>query len=54
MQQGLVSKTKPLNPITGCANLSSMDCNYTLAITGNESFTSLWRNFVLLFFAKLF
>ncbi len=44
----------PLNRITGCATFSSNNCNQTFAITGNEFFTSLWRNFDPLFFAELF
>ncbi len=44
----------PLNLITGCATLCSNNCNQAFAITGNESFKSLWRNFGPLFFAELF
>ncbi len=44
----------PLNLITGCGTLCSNNCNQAFAVTGNESFTSLWRNFGPLFFAELF
>ncbi len=40
-----------LNLITGCATLCGNNCNQAFAITGNESFTSLWRNFGPLFLA---
>ncbi len=43
-----------LNLITGCATLCSNNWNQAFVITGNESFTSLWRNFGPLFFAELF
>ncbi len=35
----------PRNPITGCAPLCSNNCNQAFAMTGNVSFTSLWRHF---------
>ncbi len=44
----------PLNVISGCATLCSNNCNQMLAITGNESFTSLWRNVGPLFFEECF
>ncbi len=34
----------PLNLKTGCATLCSNNCYQAFAITGNVSFTSLWRN----------
>ncbi len=42
-----MKKWLPLNLITGCATLCSNKCNQAFAITGNESFTSLCRNFVI-------
>lgn len=44
----------PLNIITGCTTLSNKKCNQAFAITHNESFTSVWRNFGLIFCADLF
>lgn len=36
-----------------CATSHSKNCKQALVKTGNEQFTSLWRNFDPLFFAKL-
>lgn len=44
----------PLNIITGCTTLSNKKCNQAFAITHNESFTSVWRNFSLILCANLF
>ncbi len=44
----------PLNLITGCATLCSNNCSQAFAVTGYESFTSLWRHFCPLFCAELF
>ncbi len=49
-----VKNNCPLNLIIGCATFCSNSCNQAFAITGNESFTSLWRIFGHLFFAELF
>lgn len=43
-----------LNLKTGCAALCSKNCTHTFALTGKESFTLLWMNSNLLFFAELF
>lgn len=41
-----VNKSLPSpNLITGCSSLNSNSFNQAFAITGNEPFTALWRNF---------
>lgn len=42
-----------LNLVPGHATLGSNNCSQTFEITGKESFTSLCRNFVSLFFGEL-
>lgn len=42
-----------LPPEPGCTTLGIKNYNQAFAITGEESFTSLWRNFAPPFFAEL-
>lgn len=43
-----------LNLITACATLRSKNSNQVFVISGNEPFTSPWKNLVPIFFADCF
>lgn len=43
-----------VNLTAGSTTSRSKNCNQVFAITGNESFILVWKNFSLLFFADMF
>ncbi|MED6239115.1 hypothetical protein ATANTOWER_002020 [Ataeniobius toweri] len=51
-QTNLTLCGKSKNPLAGCANPGSNNCCLNVLKTGNESFTSLWKNFGPLFFGR--